>query len=138
MAFWRKAKKDDFSDLDLDLGFDDKKQAGEQVTDSFPDAGESSGMDDLGVPGSVPPLETPGMNMPGMQGETRQPTPPPAMTPSPLQYKEVKEREYDMAKELEIISAKLDAIRSSIENINHRLDNLERIANPQQHQRYTW
>ena len=46
----------------------------------------------------------------------------------------------DMQKDLEIISAKLDALKSSLESINQRLSNIERLAQqgekPQQ--KKTW
>ncbi|HII72067.1 TPA: hypothetical protein HA265_04905 [Candidatus Woesearchaeota archaeon] len=46
----------------------------------------------------------------------------------------------DIAKDLQIVQAKLDAIRSSVDSINRRLDNLERIAQGDQggKQRYSW
>jgi hypothetical protein len=44
----------------------------------------------------------------------------------------------DLAKEIEIMHAKLDAIRSSLESINQRLATLERIASPETKNRYAW
>ncbi|MBW2967934.1 hypothetical protein KY362_05605 [Candidatus Woesearchaeota archaeon] len=45
----------------------------------------------------------------------------------------------DMAKDIEIIHAKLDSIKSSLDAINQRLATLERIASgDQQRNRYTW
>ncbi|MBW2971833.1 hypothetical protein KY359_02240 [Candidatus Woesearchaeota archaeon] len=45
----------------------------------------------------------------------------------------------DLAKEIEIVHAKLDAIRSSLDSINQRLATLERIASGDTRQpRYSW
>jgi hypothetical protein len=44
----------------------------------------------------------------------------------------------DLAKDIEIIHAKLDAIKSSLDSINQRLATLERMAAPEGKTRYTW
>jgi hypothetical protein len=44
----------------------------------------------------------------------------------------------DTSKDLQLIIAKLDAIRSEITNINHRLDNIERKQNEPQQKKYPW
>lgn len=44
----------------------------------------------------------------------------------------------EMAKDIEIIHAKLDAIRSSLDSINQRLATLERIASGDNKSRYSW
>jgi hypothetical protein len=44
----------------------------------------------------------------------------------------------DNSKDLQLIIAKLDAIRSEITNINHRLDNIERKQNEPQQKKYPW
>ena len=46
----------------------------------------------------------------------------------------------DVAKEMEIVHAKLDAIRSTLDSINQRLATLERVATGgnQQQKRYQW
>ncbi len=49
-------------------------------------------------------------------------------------YPESKDPENLLAKELEIISTKLDYLKASLENINQRLSNLERSSN----QRNSW
>jgi hypothetical protein len=43
----------------------------------------------------------------------------------------------DIAKDIEIIHAKLDAIKSSLDAVNQRLATLERMAGGEQ-KRYTW
>jgi len=42
------------------------------------------------------------------------------------------------SKDMELINAKLDAIRSSLETISHRLARLEQLAVPQAQQKYAW
>lgn len=44
----------------------------------------------------------------------------------------------NIAKEIEIVHAKLDAIRSYLESINQRLASLERIASSDEKTRYKW
>jgi hypothetical protein len=44
----------------------------------------------------------------------------------------------DTSKDLQIIIAKLDAIRSEITNINHRLDNIERHQQETPQKKYPW
>jgi hypothetical protein len=45
---------------------------------------------------------------------------------------------HELAKDIEIIHAKLDAIRSSLDSINQRLATLERMASGEGKQRYSW
>ncbi len=44
----------------------------------------------------------------------------------------------DNSKDIQLILAKLDAIRSEITNINHRLDNIERHQTETQQKKYPW
>lgn len=44
----------------------------------------------------------------------------------------------EFMKDIEIIHAKLDAIKSSLDSVNQRLATLERMATPNNKQRYTW
>ena len=44
----------------------------------------------------------------------------------------------DTSKDLQLILAKLDAIRSEITNINHRLDNIERHQQDAPQKKYPW
>lgn len=41
-----------------------------------------------------------------------------------------------ISKDIELLSAKLDALKALLENINQRLQNLERIARGEHHERY--
>ncbi|MFC1741458.1 hypothetical protein ACFL3V_02900 [Nanoarchaeota archaeon] len=44
----------------------------------------------------------------------------------------------DLMKDMEIVHAKLDAIKSSLDSVNQRLATIERIANPETKNRYGW
>jgi hypothetical protein len=44
----------------------------------------------------------------------------------------------EFSKDIEIIHAKLDAIKSSLDSMNQRLATLERIASPETKNRYSW
>jgi hypothetical protein len=44
----------------------------------------------------------------------------------------------EMAKDIEIIHAKLDAIKSTLDSINQRLATIERMAGGEPRQRYNW
>lgn len=44
----------------------------------------------------------------------------------------------DISKDFEILSAKLDAVKASLESINQRLANLERIASESEKKKRTW
>ena len=75
-----------------------------------------------GPPGGLPP-ERP-MEMPPVQ-----------MSPSFPQHPQ-QQFPVTYSKDLEIISAKLDSIKASIEAINQRLTNLERIAAGERDEKY--
>lgn len=148
-----KKKEEDIGDLsDLgDFGLEEKP-------------GAEPGMDDLG--GGLGPLpsfdepEKPGMQpgvpthmeevqptaasremgdelgiRPSQPSQTSQPyAARPAMQPSFPQGPGLPE----LVKEIEIIHAKLDAIKSSLDSINQRLATLERMASGEMKTRYTW
>jgi len=46
--------------------------------------------------------------------------------------------EHTMAKDLELISSKLDYLRVAIDNLSQRLANLENMAKSEQDQKYRW
>lgn len=77
----------------------------------------------LDVSGDVPP---PGFDSPGLDGPTvgayKEPTPPPSLMQDPSQTHSQK----DFAKDLELISAKLDAIKATLDVVVQRLDKAER------------
>ncbi|MBW2997768.1 hypothetical protein KY349_05500 [Candidatus Woesearchaeota archaeon] len=144
-----KKKEEDIGDLsDLgDFGLEEKP-------------GAEPGMDDLGGGlGPLPSFEDP--EKPGMQPgvpthmEEVQPTaaskamgedlgvpsaPPPqaAARPAPQPSYPQGPGLPELAKDIEIIHAKLDAIKSSLDSVNQRLATLERMASGEGKTRYTW
>ncbi len=89
---------------------------------------------DLGAPGLHEPLASPdaGLGAP--------PTTPAAFSPEALGFEKVTEKEpsypgheqrlgeINIGKDLEIISAKLDAIKAELDSMNQRLKRLERLT----------
>ena len=145
IKFWKKDDMDDFSDLgDFGLG-DDKK------------AMEDLGKQDFGAPPeeqasqqAIPGAETP-PPLPQPEATGAEPFPQPAVHPPEARPQSFSQQypSYQQplqpaplthdAKDIEIISAKLDALRATLESINQRLANLERIAQgDQQKRRYEW
>ncbi|MFA6072831.1 MAG: hypothetical protein WC758_01855 [Candidatus Woesearchaeota archaeon] len=64
--------------------------------------------------------------------------PKPQMKSDNYEYKTPQYQTTDNSKDLQIIIAKLDAIRSEITNINHRLDNIERHQQETPQKKYPW
>ncbi|MFH1133606.1 MAG: hypothetical protein V1735_03885 [Nanoarchaeota archaeon] len=130
MGFFSKlglGKKDDLGDFDL----------GKDVAAPPP-----MGLDtrnDLGLPPSQPTMTSQpsfsppesdfGFSPQGMPSSFRsQPQAPPPMPGN---------QDYIVSKEIELISSKLDSLRSSLETVNARLANLERmVENDQQRRRW--
>lgn len=133
LAFWK--KKDEF-----DLG-DFGAMPGEEKDKGMPSAEPSPfdkemGTEPLGFP------EEPGMHPSMAAGVPEEPSGPDfsappggpattmrhtaAQTPSPSTG----------SRDIELISAKLDTIRAILENINNRLEALERIAKSSEHEEY--
>ena len=75
----------------------------------------------MGNPGSVPsygqPVQQFASQRPGMEA---------------FQQNQAYERSYAAGKELEVVSAKLDAIKSALESLNQRLANIERFIQTEQ------
>lgn len=134
LAFWK--KKEDL-DLGADLGLPANQPMG-------PDLGlpKQPGMQrdlglpslDLGMPEDVgfggmgtqqPPIQPPGQPSPMQQpfGAPIQPPPP---------------TERERSDKFEVVSAKLDSIRYTLESINQRLTNLERIAYGEHEKKRGW
>lgn len=103
--FWK--KDDDFSDLDLGLG--DDNQTG------------------LDLPSSKPlsPPERPSFDKLEPSGISEMQAPPMSRAMPMMQQGNSNNNNDLMQKELEIISAKLDTIRASIEALNHRMASIE-------------
>lgn len=161
--FWE--KKDDalgdMSDLG-DFGLDEKPG---QVAGASGGAGDDLGLgSDIGAPQmgqhsmpgvghempGLPPHEEPegSVDVPssfGQQGAMG--TGPATQATQSRQYQDVPQAAvspmrdqgmHELAKDIEIIHAKLDAIRSSLDSINQRLATLERMASGEGKQRYSW
>lgn len=144
LAFWK--KKDDF-DLGKDFGAD----LGLGPRDTYPGAGmgqeqgfppqygaqRNLGLDqnmNLGMPEDTGfggmRREAP-MQPPGRPSPMQQPFGAPMQPPQPT------ERDYPSDK-FEVVSAKLDSIRYTLESINQRLANLERIAYGEHEAKKRW
>ena len=126
LAFWK--KKDDFGDLGKDLGLD--KDIGMGMGEGpSPDLG-------MGLEQSQP--QQPYQRYPSFQQPQQgfQSAPSfqaqPAFQQPPAQPSYSSNDSYIAAKNLEVISSKLDALRASIESINQRLANIEAIARGEQ------
>ena len=114
VMFWK--KHDDFSDLGIDKGFGKENLA----------FGDDLGMGNQGYPQQQQPYpsqpfpQQPSFSPPSFSQQSFPPQ-------QPYQYQGYGQQ--DMAsKNLEIISSKLDALRTSIESLNQRLANLEAMA----------
>lgn len=139
LAFWK--KEDDFSDLGLGKPAD-LTQADFGPNMSFErglEQGDETGLGNTGRSfrntgqqpfdaGMQPDFDssTGVDNYPSQQQSTSQsrmqqpPAPYNTHTPTP--------HEYMLSKDIEVISSKLDALRASLDSINQRLANLERMA----------
>ncbi|MFQ5475337.1 MAG: hypothetical protein ACE5DM_05890 [Candidatus Nanoarchaeia archaeon] len=96
---------------------------------------------DVGMAQSTFPSTAERMGAPMVQAP-QQTTPYPSAPVSPPtpKYHEVHPEQYQqntVAKDIEIISAKLDSLRATLESINQRLANLERMAQGEK-RRYDW
>lgn len=115
------------------------------------DLGADLGLPELGETPPAPvappemPVETPAGAPQAFQSEE------PSLTPSPLdrqvrelptpgQGEQVESNSmYSLRKEMEVLSSKMDAIRSSLESMNQRLINIERMAmHEQEKTRKAW
>ncbi len=143
LAFWK--KKDDLGlgkDFGADLGLgpmDTYPEAGMGQEQGFPPqygAQRNMGLDqnmNLGMPedigfGSMGQSQ---MQPPGRSSPMRQPFGAPIQPPQPT------ERDYQNDK-FEVVSAKLDSIRYTLESINQRLANLERVAYSENEKKRGW
>jgi hypothetical protein len=97
---------------------------------------------DLGIPqmpqqgiGSMPSDEL-GLGLQQPQLQPQQPTPSYQPSYQPQMESLHSVQSYSAGKEMEVISAKLDAIRVALDNISQRLTNLERAAYGEQQYQY--
>ena len=164
LKFWKKKEDDlgglgDMSDLG-DFGLDDTPGAGGNDlglgSDALPPEHKISGMDNHMMhdthSGMEPPthpgetgtidqpasLESHGMEQTGTVHAT-QSTPYQSVPQQPINPSmQGMPGLHDLTKDIEIMHAKLDAIRSSLDSINQRLATLERIASGDNKNRYGW
>ena len=104
-----------------ELGLDD---VGKDLN-SMPNFNEPLGSPDmgLGAPGMPPAGQQPAMTPEAMGFERMPNTQPSYAAPSQQSLSEI-----NMGKDLEIISAKLDAIKAELDSMSQRLKRLERLA----------
>ena len=148
LAFWRKSE-DEFSDLSLGPDMGMGKELGI----------DTSGLDTSGKDLGMPELQAPEAGQPAPAAAKAPPTPEafqemkpePERSPlemgtamSPLRtapthpaYSPPPESRPSHGKDLEIVSAKLDAIKAYLDTINQRLANLEQIARGE-HEKKRW
>lgn len=123
LMFWK--KKDEFENIGL----------GEKGTPTGLDLGLGPDLGagtDLGQGLSMqPPGSQPSMQQPSLQQPPQQPS-----FSAPNMQPQAQNQDYTTNKNLEVISSKLDALRASLDSINQRLANLERIAGGEEQQRY--
>ena len=90
------------------------------------------GEDNLGLrQGTGLPGETPTMEHSPMPSS---PSPMPTSSLSALEEQQQFTQSSTVAKDMEIISAKLDSIRATLENVNQRIAHLEKIASESEHE----
>ena len=106
LIFWK--KKDELA-LQPALGFD-AGYGNPQGLQPLPPMQQMQPMQQFGPMQPAPPVGGFGMEMQSLQSA----------------------QNYGAAKDMEVISAKLDALRAAIENINQRIANLERLARGEQ------
>jgi hypothetical protein len=137
LAFWK--KKDDF-DLGKDFGADlGLGQPGTPDLGPSPYAPPNAGLDqnmNIGMPpdtgfgnmGQAPPQKQ--MQPPGQPAPMQQPFGAPMQPTKPTEHDHSNDK-------FEVVSAKLDSIRYTLESINQRLANLERVAYGE-HEKKKW
>ncbi|NQU79687.1 hypothetical protein HQ545_08020 [Candidatus Woesearchaeota archaeon] len=159
MDRFRKKEDDDFSDLG-DFGLDDPSPAPGLGGDNLSPLGDMPGMAREEVHPTDSSMQIgqqigidmqPQQQQQPMQQQTMQQQPIPSQTgyvqqgPAPIasaqqNFKPHEPGLNDLAKDVEIIHAKLDAIKSSLDSVNQRLATIERIASGdnKSSSRYTW
>ncbi|NQV09145.1 hypothetical protein HQ529_04805 [Candidatus Woesearchaeota archaeon] len=123
LNFWK--KEDDFSDLGLDKGMD---SFGGDAPSADPLADPSAG--GFGDTGPAPQTTAPS-GIGADQTDFSLDTPDKSFQTAPQPQSPAPQSDVDsyrISKEIEVISSKLDALRASMESINQRLANIERMA----------
>ncbi|MBW2975370.1 hypothetical protein KY366_06645 [Candidatus Woesearchaeota archaeon] len=143
LAFWK--KNDDLGlgdDFGADLGLDSMDQP-KTPNLGFPNSrpGMQTGLDqnmNLGMPddtgfgglGSSRQQRSSSLEPPGQ--------PAPMQQPFGMQPQQQPERDYRNNDKFEVVSAKLDSIRYTLDSINQRLANLERLAYSEDESKRRW
>jgi hypothetical protein len=131
MGFFSRKKKEEDFNLDDNFDFKDDPTKGLGGTDplSNPDFSQPSSMEPQS---SVPERE--------LDLGQHQPLPQPGLQHQPMQQQQPAtfhdDHSYKTAKDFEIITTKLDALRSAIESMNQRLMNIERTLQDDKKKRY--
>ncbi len=142
LMFWK--KKDELGDLGKDFGADlGLGDMGAQP--AGPDLGlpkQHGAGRDLGLPSrdlGMPEDTGFGMGREAMPPSTPPGQPAPMQQPfgAPVQPAQPTERDYSKDK-FEVVSAKLDSIRYTLESINQRLTSLERLAYGEHEKQRKW
>ena len=123
LAFWK--KQDTIGDLnkDIDMGKDLDLGGMNPDLGLGPEPGMGSSQDPLS---SMPPTGPP-PSQPQFPQQGFQPVNQPGNQAPPTQ-----DQDFVNSKNLEVISSKLDALRASLDSINQRLANIEKIAQGEQ------
>ena len=98
-------------------------------------------LQDKGLPemSAIEPSNT-GMNLSGKDSKLFEPEKQesPSFHQASFQQSPQQQPEHTMAKDIELISSKLDYLKSAIDNLSQRLANLEDLAKSEQDQKYRW
>ena len=87
--------------------------------------------DELAMPKGNLPADELGMESPGLPKTPQMAPPEPAYPAEPRPYMQQQQQpqyNYGQNRDLELVAAKLDALKATLENINQRLANIERLA----------
>ncbi len=154
LAFWK--KDDDFSSFEKDFGADPAGTPGSEPGMGLEGLGKNPGEDpglggepNLGFdnkPGSLGGTERPApaimstpaqpaAEQPAYGGYTQPPAPLPREFANPVQPSPDSDR---VQKEMEVISSKLDTLKAMIESLNHRIVNIERLAQDEDQKSKRW
>jgi len=120
IMFWK--KKDSIDDFNLGLDNNNLDQ-------DFGMSGGFGGEGDMARQ-QMPPVQQPVQQSAFQPSFQQQPVQPPVQQPI--------QQNYGASKDMEIISSKIDALRASIEGINQRLANIERMAMSELERKKGW
>ena len=135
LAFWKRREEPDFGLGKEPLGLGgDLGLSGADM--GFPDAGGFGAQTMPNMP-AQPTMQQPLQQQTAPYGFQQAPPSYGYQQPAAMQQSP---REYTVAKDIEVISYKLDALRAALESINQRLASLERIARGEEEQprRRSW